>query len=88
MPKCPEQSTAAIVTGFSTPDGCPIDNYLRVHPNFSCVAALVAGDTPYSLHGLDASAGFVTKEYHMQQVQKPLPDKVRHSTGGMSAHHY
>lgn len=35
-----------------------------------------AGDTPYSLHGLDASAGFVTKEYHMQQVQKPLPDKI------------
>lgn len=33
------------------------------------------GGTPYSLHNVDASA-FQSKEFHLQQVHKPLPDKV------------
>lgn len=35
-----------------------------------------AGATPYSLHNLDAPSGYEAKEFHLQQVHKPLPDKV------------
>jgi hypothetical protein len=35
----------------------------------------LAGCTPYSLHSAEATA-HEAKEFHLQQVHKPLPDKV------------
>jgi hypothetical protein len=50
----------------------------RLCPAAACVWRYLSspsGGTPYSLHSLDAS-GFEAKEFHLQQVHKPLPDKV------------
>lgn len=40
-----------------------------------CGVISSSGGTPYSLHSLDP-AGLEAKEFHLQQVHKPLPDKV------------
>lgn len=70
---------ACLAASISHPSvALPLLCHACLHSHRCCCAdQSLAGCTPYSLHSAEQTAtGYEAKEFHLQQVHKPLPDKV------------
>jgi hypothetical protein len=70
---------ACLAASISHPSvSLPLRCHACLHSHRCCCAdQSLAGCTPYSLHSAEQTAtGYEAKEFHLQQVHKPLPDKV------------